>query len=219
MSQSVRLIRDDSIDGEGAGTPADIVLRVMDLQKAYGGAIALRGVSFELRRGEAHALVGANGAGKSTVIRTLAGLVQPDGGSIEVDGATVNFRNPQDPMAHGLAFIHQELNLVPHFTAFENIVLGLPPRRIAGFASWNRYRKRAADLISELGMDLDLDRQVDSLTVSAQWLVAMCRALIRNAHIIAMDEPTAALSAHEVDALLGICRRLTERGVDRKSVV
>jgi len=213
MNQSVRPSSPGTHTTNDPDSTSDVVLRIKNLTKHFGGAVAVQDVSLELSRGEAHALVGANGAGKSTIIRTLAGLVQPDSGEIEIDGRGVEFRNPTEPILHGLAFMHQELNLVPQFTAFENIVLGLPPGRVAGLATWRLYREQVNALVSELGMQIELDKLASELTVSAQWLVAMCRALVRNAHIIAMDEPTAALSAHEVDALLAVCRRLKSRGV------
>jgi ribose transport system ATP-binding protein len=189
------------------------VLSVRGVGKSYGGARALVDASLDLKSGEIHALVGANGAGKSTLIKILAGLVVPDTGTIVVAGQEVEPRSPADASEAGLAFIHQELNLVETLTAFENISLGFPAKKVAGIASWAHLRPIADRWIRELGLHVDLDKQVSTLTPAQKVVVAVCRAVMRDARVIAMDEPTASLSGREVDALLEVCRRLSAAGV------
>ncbi|WP_330174290.1 sugar ABC transporter ATP-binding protein [Streptomyces sp. NBC_01498] len=202
----------------GAGEPApggrtDPLVRVRGLTKAYGAIRALRGVDVSFRRGEIHGLVGANGAGKSTLIRCLAGLEQPDAGDVLVDGAVTQLHGPADAAGLGLAFIHQELNLVTSFTGSQNIMLGshkgsmLSPRRFGGVPG---AVLRAA---RRVGIDFPLDVPVAGLTVHQQWLVTIARALVEDRALIAMDEPTASLDAEEAAKLLGVTRELAASGV------
>lgn len=188
-------------------------LSVRGLSKSYGGARALADAGLDVKPGEIHALVGANGAGKSTFIKILAGLVAPDAGTITVAGRGVSPRSPADASQVGLAFIHQELNLVERLTAFENICLGFPATKVMGLASWAHLRPNADRWISELGLHVHLDKPVAALTPAQKVVVAVCRAVMHDARVIAMDEPTASLSGREVSALLDVCRRLSAANV------
>jgi ribose transport system ATP-binding protein len=183
-------------------------LEVRGLRKDFVGARALAGVDFEVRRGEIHGLVGANGAGKSTLIRCLAGLVVPDEGTIVVAGEEVTIASPHVAQRLGLAFIHQELNLVPHFSALANMLLGRPKRKRLGIVDWRAARRDVDDLVRRLGISFSLEKRVDELSVAQRWLVSIGRALVGNAAMIAMDEPSASLSPAEADRLHAVVREL-----------
>lgn len=183
------------------------------MTKHFAGVCALEGVDLELRAGEIHGLVGANGAGKSTLIRCLAGLINPDAGTIEADGHEVALTKPRDSRRLGLAFIHQDLNLVPHFDAAANMLLGrtLPAR--LGLVDWRRARRLAEEVADRLAIQFPLDRRVDELSVAQRWMVSIGRALLAEARLIAMDEPTASLSDTESQRLFQVVRDLAASGV------
>jgi ribose transport system ATP-binding protein len=188
-------------------------LKVRSLSKHFGGARALSAVDLDIYRGEVHGLVGANGAGKSTLIRCLAGITAPDDGTISLDDAELKIANPRDAEHAGFAFIHQELNLVPHFSSIENILLGAPKPKRAGFVDWRASRRIAMDAAARVGIPFSLDRRVDELTVAERWLVMISKALVRKATMIAMDEPTASLSDAESTQLFTVIRDLAATGV------
>ncbi len=198
----------------GLGGPSPRAwLEVRGLSKAFAGAQALVGVDFDVWRGQVHGLVGANGAGKSTLVRCLAGLVTPDAGTISVDGSEVAITSPQAAQRLGLAFIHQELNLVPHFTALANMLLGRPKRKRLGIVDWRASRRDVQGIVDRLGIAFPLEKRVDELSVAQRWLVSIGRALIGNASMIAMDEPTASLSPAEADRLHEVVRELRAQDV------
>jgi len=186
---------------------------VSGLAKQFAGARALEGIDLELRTGEVHGLVGANGAGKSTLIRCMAGLVTPDSGTIEVDGRKVIISAPRDATELGLAFIHQELNLVPHFDSVANMLLGRAKSTRLGLIDWRRTRRPALVVAERLGIEFPLDRRVDELSVAQRWMVSIGRALVGNARMIAMDEPTASLSDTESRRLFEVVRDLARSRV------
>ncbi len=189
------------------------IVRVRDLVKAFGGVQALKGVDLEVYPGEVHGLVGANGAGKSTLIKILAGVEQPDGGVIELDGRPTAIPDPQRSTALGLSFIHQELNLVPHFSAIENMTLGLTKPARLGLIDWRRVQVEVERVAERLGIEFPLDTPTAELSVAEQWTLSIGRALIRRARLIAMDEPTASLSAEESDRLFHVIRELSGHGI------
>ncbi len=191
----------------------DAWLKVVQLSKHFGGARALSAVDLAIYRGEVHSLVGANGAGKSTLIRCLAGITLPDTGTILLDGKEVRIASPKDAENAGFAFIHQELNLVPHFSAVENILLGTPKTTRAGFIDWKRSKRAAIQAAERVGAQFSLDRRVDELSVAERWLVMISKALVRKASMIAMDEPTASLSDAEANQLFTVVRDLAASGV------
>jgi ABC-type sugar transport system ATPase subunit len=188
-------------------------LRVQKLAKHFGGVQALKGVDLEVLPGEVQGLVGANGAGKSTLIRCLAGIIQPDSGVVLLDDRPVQVPDPQVARALGLSFIHQELNLVPKFSALQNLLLGLPKPQRAGLVDWKQARSQVQPVIERLGITFRLDTPVDELTVAERWLISIARSLLFRSRLIAMDEPTASLSAQESERLFRIIRELTAEGI------
>ena len=164
-------------------------------------------------RGEIHGLVGANGAGKSTLVRILAGVVHPDAGAIRLEGQPVLIHDAQHAMRLGLAFIHQELNLVPKFSGLQNLVLGTPKARRLGFVDWAAARRSVEPVVEQMGIHFSLDLPAESLTVAEQWLLSIARALTLKSRLIAMDEPTASLSTEEVEHLFRVIRELSSQGI------
>ena len=202
----------------GAGTGDDLanepVLRLQDIVKSFPGVRALRGVSFDVRAGEVHALLGENGAGKSTLIKIMSGVHPPDEGRIEVDGHAVTLGGPHDATARGIATIYQELLLFPELTVAENVFAGHAPRTRWGGLDWTTMRRRTRALLDELDIpDLDVDRVVGTLSVGNRQRVEILRALSQDARVLIMDEPTAALTEHDVERLFDIVRKLRARGV------
>ena len=197
----------------GANGIPDAWIDIRGLGKHFAGEVALRDVDMGIARGEVHGLVGANGAGKSTLIRCLAGVTVPDEGKILVDGEELRSGSPQASEKAGLAFIHQELNLVPHFSALENMLLGAPKATRLGLIDWKRSSRPARVAAERVGIKFPLDARVSDLSVGERWLVMISKALVREASLIAMDEPTAALSGPESEQLFSIIRDLAASGV------
>ncbi len=190
------------------------VLGLSGISKSFPGVKALDDVHFSVREGEVHALLGENGAGKSTLIKVMSGVHQPDGGKMELDGKPVSFGSPQEAQAAGIATIYQELLLFPDLTVAENIFMGHAPKTAWGAINWGKARKQAAELLESLDIkDLDVDAVVGSLSVGNRQRVEIAKALSHNARVLIMDEPTAALTEHDVERLFDIVRLLRERGV------
>ena len=191
--------------------PATPHVELVGVSKHFGGVQALRGVDLTVEQGEVHALVGENGAGKSTAARIVAGLLTADGGALHVGGEEVAFRSPREALGHGIATIAQELALVPSLTVAENVYLGSEPRR-AGFIRRRALRARFAALSEEAGFDLRPDALVGGLRTADQQKVEILRALSRGASFIIMDEPTAALSRPDAERLHNVVRSLARSG-------
>ena len=187
-------------------------VRVSDLHKSFGGVPALRGASLTLTSGETTGLVGENGAGKSTLVKVLAGVHLADSGTLQLDGAEVEFRSPADSLRAGIAVIHQEPTLFPDLTVAENIFMGSQPLR-RGLIGWRVMRSRAAELLGRLDSTLSPSALVSSLSIAEQQIVDIAKALSQDAKVLVMDEPTAALSGAEVKDLLALVRQLNQRGV------
>lgn len=189
------------------------LLRASDVSKAYAGARALAGVTFDLLAGEVHALVGENGAGKSTLIKIITGAVARDSGSIEVLGQPVARIDPHAARALGIAAIYQHPALFPHLTVAENIALSLERGGIWRRVDWRARRQIAADLLGRIGASIDPDRTVDTLSMPEQQIVEIAKATGAEARIVIMDEPTASLTDREVERLFKVIARLREQGV------
>ena len=182
------------------------------ITKSFPGVRALDGVSFEVTAGEVHALVGENGAGKSTLMKILAGAYVADGGTIEIDGVRATIDGPKAAERLGIGMIYQEFNLVPDLGVIENIVLGIEPAR-GFFLDRGAATVRATAVLAELGITLPLDRPARRLSVAEQQLTEIAKALVRHARLIVMDEPTAALTERETDALFALIAKLKAQGV------
>ena len=189
------------------------ILEISGLYKSFGGVHALKGASLSLAPGEVHALVGENGAGKSTMIKTLAGLVRPDAASIMVRGIPVSMGSGAEASRLGLSFIHQELNLVPYFRVAENMFLGKPyPKNSLGLIDRRELDRRAAAALTELGVSIPLDVVASRLSRGEQAMTAIARAFTCDADVYIMDEPTASLTDVEIDRLFTVIGRLRARG-------
>jgi ribose transport system ATP-binding protein len=188
------------------------LLEMSGIVKTFPGVRALDGVSFAVERGEVHALVGENGAGKSTLMKILAGADRADAGTIAVDGTPVSIDGPRAAELLGIGMIYQEFNLVPELGAIENIVLGVEPAR-GPFLDRRGAAALASTVLSELGVALPLDVPARRLPVAHQQMIEICKALVRKARLIVMDEPTASLSDRETDALFALIARLRAQGV------
>jgi len=188
-------------------------LRLQGIRKAFGATQALRGVDLVLQPGEVHALIGENGAGKSTLMKVLSGAHAPDAGRIELDGRCFEPSDPLDARRAGVAMIYQELNLAPHLSVEENILLGSTPHRWG----WIHRRERAArarEALAQLGADdIPTRAPVSSLTVARQQLVEIARALLAQPKVLIMDEPTSSLTRVDTENLFRVIRRLAASGV------
>jgi ribose transport system ATP-binding protein len=198
---------------EAGATMAPPFVVARGITKSFGGAQALKGVTLDMVAGEVHGLVGANGAGKSTLIRIIAGLMQPDSGSVEVDGQPVVIDTPHRATELGMNFIHQELAFIPGMTVLQNIMLGIPKRSRFGLVDWRSIARDVAPIADRVGITAPLSASVKGLSTAENWLINICRALVRKARLIVMDEPTASLSASECERLFAIVRDLSASGV------
>jgi ABC-type sugar transport system ATPase subunit len=186
-------------------------VEVVGVSKRFGGVPALSNVTLTIRRGEVHALVGENGAGKSTLGKIISGVYSPDGGEVRVGGESVTFRSPRDAMDRGIVTIAQELAIVPYLNVMENVFLGAEPKKL-GFVRRRVMRQRYEELSDRVGFHLPATQMAGTLTTADQQKLEIMRALSRDASTIIMDEPSAALSMHEVYALHGVIRSLAASG-------
>src|SRR5271166_516058 len=188
------------------------LLAMRGVVKHFGGVQALRGVDFDLQPGEIHALLGENGAGKSTLMNILSGVIEPDAGEVWIDGAPVRFADPRAAQAAGVAMIFQELDLVPGLDVTANLFLGRELTR-AGVLDRATRRREARSRLETVGVEIDVDQPVGELSVGRRQIVAIAKALTYASRILVMDEPTAALTAAEVERLFAVMREIAGRGV------
>jgi ribose transport system ATP-binding protein len=193
-------------------TDRDVLLSLNAITKRYPGVVALDGVDLAVQRGSVHALLGENGAGKSTLLKILAGAEQPDEGGIHVAGEAVAFQRPRDALRLGITVIYQEFALVPELSAAANVFLGMEPGRY-GVLDERAERDAAAAALAQLGADFEAGTPVRLLTGAEKQLVELARALVRDARVIALDEPTATLSSRETERLFERIHALRERGL------
>ena len=194
-----------------SATSSDPLFSVVDVSKSFGSTHALRGVSLELRAGEVHAVVGENGAGKSTLIKVMTGLYRPDSGHLAGDGELADLRNPAVAQSLGIACIYQEPLVFPDLTVSENIFMGHTSG--GALVRWRDMHRRAGEILGHLEVDVDPRAPASQLTVAGQQAVEIAKAMSRDVRVLIMDEPTAALSAHEVRRLFRQVRRLAAAGV------
>jgi ABC-type sugar transport system ATPase subunit len=191
---------------------APVAVRLRHVSKSYPGVQALRDVSFNLLAGEVHGLVGANGAGKSTMIRMLSGASTPDSGEIEVGGAPLLNDDPRHLRAAGISAIYQELTIIPEMTALSNAFLGAAPSRW-GFTDLGRMRARYAELSSWMGVAIDPGVKAGALPIASQQMLEIMRAVLADGRVLIMDEPTAPLGPFERERLYDLIGRLRTRDV------
>jgi ABC-type uncharacterized transport system ATPase subunit len=187
-------------------------LELRGITKRFGTLLANDHIDVVVEPGQIHCLLGENGAGKSTLMNVLYGLYEPSEGEILVDGKPVSFRGPGDAMEAGIGMVHQHFMLVPVFTVAENVALGAEPTKAAGFLNLDETRRRIKEISDQYGFDVDPDALVEDLPVGVQQRVEIIKALVRNAKVLILDEPTAVLTPQETDELLDIMRQLKSGG-------
>lgn len=185
---------------------------IRDLKKNYGGVEALKGVGLTVHPASVHAVVGENGAGKSTLMKILAGAVQPDEGTVVLNGRLIQFSNVQEANEHGVAIVFQELSLFPHLDVLSNLFLRREHTRF-GLVDRPSMARKAAPILEELELNIDLSTPIGKLRIGEQQLVEIAKALLLDSRILILDEPNSALNAHETARLFQIIRRLKERGL------
>ncbi|WP_304116289.1 MULTISPECIES: sugar ABC transporter ATP-binding protein [Phascolarctobacterium] len=188
-------------------------IELKNIHKAFGSNEVLKGVNLTLKSGEVHALMGENGAGKSTLMNILTGIHKQDKGQIFVDGQEVSFKNPLEAEAHGIAFIHQELNIWPNLSILENLFMMHSITNGMGVLDFKAMRKLAEEKCREIEIELPLDMEAGECSVGQQQMTEIVRNLLVDAKVVIMDEPTAALTERETEKLFEVMRSLKKRGV------
>jgi ribose transport system ATP-binding protein len=203
-----------SILEQESPTPThEVILEVKNVSKSFPGVKALDNVSFELRKGEVHALVGENGAGKSTLMKILSGVYRADEGTIQYKGKEVTFTDVLQARNAGIGIIYQELNLIPHLSVAANIFIGREPLIGLGTLDEKKMNTNAMQILDRLKIHLDPTIPLNRLPVSKQQMVEIAKALSLNSEVLIMDEPTSALSETEIDELFSVIHSLRDRGV------
>jgi len=192
---------------------ADSVIAVRGVTKAFSGVKALKGVDLEILPGEIHCLAGENGSGKSTLIKVISGVYAPDEGTIELNGTSHTRLAPIDAIMGGVHVIYQDFSVFPNLSVMENLALNTELAAKRKLVNWRRFRTIAQQAVAQIDFRVDLDAKVGSLSVADRQLVAICRALMHDAKLIIMDEPTTALTKKEVDGLFRIILDLKARGI------
>ena len=191
---------------------APALLELTGVSKSFGGVQALRGVDFTLLAGQVHGLAGENGAGKSTMMKIIAGVHPADAGRMRVDGKEVHFRSSRDALAAGIGMVHQELSVAPELSVAENVFLGSQPVDRFGVVAWRRMAESAAEQLKNLGLDINPRARLGDFPIGVQQLVELSRVLFSGARIIILDEPTSALSPPEIERLFAVLAKLRESG-------
>lgn len=192
---------------------SEYLLRAIDIRKYFVGVKALDGVSLEIKPGEIHCLAGENGCGKSTLIKIISGVYQRDSGTLEFDGKTLNKITPISAIMNGIQVIYQDFSIFPNLTVMENLAINSQLVQKKKFVNWKEMRKIAEEAIARIDFHVDLDAQLGNLSVAEKQMVAICRALMFNAKLIIMDEPTTALTKKEVKALFEVILQLKAQGI------
>jgi ribose transport system ATP-binding protein len=188
-------------------------ITMQGIYKAFGTNQVLTGVDFELIEGEVHALMGENGAGKSTMMNVLTGLHPLDQGKIFVDGKETYFKNPKEAEQAGITFIHQELNIWPEMSVLDNMFIGKEPKKSFGLVDSAKMKSLAKEQFTRLDVSLPLDKEAGSCSVGEQQMIEIAKALLTKAKVIIMDEPTAALTEREIQKLFEVIASLKKEGV------
>jgi len=188
------------------------LLEMKGIVKKFPGTLAVNLVDFDCIAGEVHCLVGENGAGKSTLMRLLAGIHQPDSGTIAVNGQEIHLRNYSEARKHGIGIVYQELSLLPDCTVAENLFMGIWPRKKSGLVDWQEMYKKTSSILSQIHLDLDPKELINNLPVAVRQMVEIGKVVSQSPSIIIFDEPTASLSKDEVQLLFDIIRNLRSQG-------
>lgn len=184
-----------------------------NIHKAFGKNRVLEGVDIHIHEGEVHALMGENGAGKSTLMNILTGLHKKDEGRVTIDGKETTFENPKEAEKFGIAFIHQELNIWPHLTVLENLFINKEPISSFGLIQTRKMKAVASEQFERLGLSIPLNKEACECSVGEQQMIEIAKALMTDAKVIIMDEPTAALTDREIQKLFGVIQSLQKSGV------
>src|SRR5271155_1255721 len=192
---------------------ATALLEMRGISKGFPGVKALDNVSLTIGRGEVVAICGENGAGKSTLMKILGGVHQPDAGEILIDGQSVKIQGVNDSMRYGIAFIHQELNVLGNLDVAANVFLGREPKNAIGLIDSKKIHADTGPFIQRLGLNLSTRTRLDQLSIAQQQMVEIAKALSLNARLIIMDEPTSSLTLSETNRLLALVRELGQQGV------
>lgn len=188
------------------------ILTLKNITKEFPGVKALDDVTINIERGTIHGLVGENGAGKSTLIKVLAGIYQPNKGEIILDGKACRFNSPIEARRAGISVVHQEIKLAEPLSVAENMFLGNVQLK-NGLVDWKGMRRRAREIVEDLGMDIDINAQVSSLTVAKKQIVEIMHAINNNSRILIMDEPSAVLTDRELEVMFRIVKQLRDEGI------
>lgn len=191
----------------------EYLLRAVDIHKYFAGVRALDGVTLEIKPGEIHCLAGENGCGKSTLIKIISGVYQRNSGLIEFDGEKLDKITPIDAISRGIQVIYQDFSIFPNLTVMENLAINSQLAEKKKIVSWKKMRKIAEEAVAKIDFKVDLDATLGTLSVADKQMVAICRALMFNARLIIMDEPTTALTKKEVKALFKIILQLKAQGI------
>lgn len=189
------------------------ILKMVGIEKCFSGVHALKNANFDLRAGEVHALMGENGAGKSTLMKVLCGIHERDGGTIELFGRQVRFKNISDSQKAGIAIIHQELNMMNHLSVAQNIYIGREPMKCGVIIDDAKMERDARQLFERIGVNIDPSRTLGTLTVGKQQMVEIAKAISFDSKLLILDEPTAALTQPEVEELFKIMNDLRQKGI------
>lgn len=188
------------------------ILTLKNITKEFPGVKALDDVTINIERGTIHGLVGENGAGKSTLIKVLAGIYRPNKGEIILDGKPCRFNSPIEARRAGISVVHQEIKLAEPLSVAENMFLGNVQLK-NGLVDWKGMRRRAREIVEDLGMDIDINAQVSSLTVAKKQIVEIMHAINNNSRILIMDEPSAVLTDRELEVMFRIVKQLRDKGI------
>ena len=192
---------------------AKALIKLTGISKSFYGVKALQKVDWVINEGETRCLAGENGGGKSTLIKIISGFYTPDEGTIEINGKEFKHLTPQMAINEGIQIIYQDFSIFPNLTVAENIALSTERRENKKFVNWKRIRQRAQQGLNLINVEMDLDANVGDLSVANKQLVAICRALLQDAKVLIMDEPTTALTRKEVDSLFKVIRDLQKKGI------
>ncbi|MBE7551694.1 MAG: sugar ABC transporter ATP-binding protein [Anaerolineales bacterium] len=203
----------DPIHSAGSSADQPLALQMQGIYKSFFGVPVLKNVDFDVYHGEVHVLLGENGAGKSTLMKILSAAYKADAGRILIDGQEYHFNHPQEAQRAGISTIYQHLSQTPHLSVAENIFLGDPPLTPLGLLDWSEMRREARRALDLVGATIDGDAIVKNLSVAERQLVEIATAMRRQARILIMDEPTAALTERETGRLFELIRQLKAKGV------